>query len=262
MKQYIFIILLALFVSCIPKQNNIKIKTNKIIPKEALATIDSLVQNYHRIYGIDYRTLILDTKEIPIEKTSKGYIKTKLAHSKPGGKIYFNSLVKFPQKKELINIINHELFHTLAKSRQDSIFLRKKTLNTGVQKITFIGYYGFYIFGIIDNKEIGTLTAFIDEGAAEVCAQHITPGYTVEDIRYLRAGLLFKKLVAKKIISISEIIQFKKNGDLRGLCSKIIGRQATDNDIIKFGIIFMDIGANTIDHNIAYNRIQKLQDAP
>jgi hypothetical protein len=257
MKKYFYFLFLLTLVNC-KTQNSITITYEDNFFQQHHKLLDSLVNNYDQIYGLNYKTLLIH-KELPVrDNTRNGGTNTREARAEIG-KIFFNQ--KTPKnKRRLINIINHELFHTIQPYIKDTILFKKPIKYKGIsQEIYFIGYYKLKVLGTIGNYNLGILTNFIEEGAAELCALKITPRYTTQAKTYFEAGKLFQLLIKNKLISVKEIIDIKKGGDLKNLCTIILNKEASEQDLIEFAKIFMLIGSNKITAIQAYRKIIKLK---
>lgn len=259
MKKLNITLIIAVLIGCTRQQKKVApvVHINyKAISKYSFL-IDSLVTQYHDLYVINYDSLRISSKDIPDKRKASGISQT-LAYAKPNGYIYFNSNKIIQTQHELINILSHELFHTINREKDTILFEQPIKLHTN-QNIYVDGYSGFILLGKINTLPRGVLTSLVDEGAAESLAFAFYKNKTISDKSYYHAGKIFNKYIKENRISAQKIMFHRKHGNIKTLFEEILNKNLSNKDIATLGHIFMKMRIQQIDDKVAYRQIEKIK---
>lgn len=237
---------------CVIAKNNMS--------KEKISLLNDIIKKYNSIHSIDHDTIFIEDKFILSNYNSREVIRViaQVSHDNKNTVLINVSYKNMPDFL-LKSVFTHELFHTF-KSKEDTLkhLFKKafKLLDARNQEIYITGYQGLHVTGTIDGKET-LLTQIIEEGFAELLSLYIDPANFSTSHGYLESANILKVLIKKGILRTGDIIQIRREGDLKSLVSKIVNKEATDEQIFQFGRIFILVETGAINVSQQYRYIQK-----
>jgi hypothetical protein len=156
--------------------------------------------------------------------------KTSTAAVTEWNKILFNTETAYATMKdeELINIVRHELGHTIPNTKMTYAF----DLTTW-DKITAVEWFTLHI---LTKDNIVTTFKLLEEAFCEVLAvdqslNNALISYSNSDARYFAIGTLLMQLCRYQWITATQLVHFQKEGDMIWFTSALLGKQADGADI-------------------------------
>jgi len=211
----------------------IRIDANAKIPDYVTSVITNVVHQYDARYGLGFQdlTLICDTNiSDDAQPLGNGQTSKTLATARPQ-EIRLNLLAYSEDTRQnLMNVLKHELFHTIKKGEIRPMRNPRPILDEHVA----VGFDGLSMSVVHPLTKKKTAFRAIEEAAAEYCAHRLGPGYSVGAPDYFSLGVLMKEMSGVGWISAEELIHLQKTGGFLEFCAKILNKDVTllsDEDI-------------------------------
>lgn len=155
-------------LNCDVQAGTTTISGDNFLPKSLKAVLDSVVKKYP--VGAGVLRLELDTVET-VKSLDNGGSEVTMAVGMPG-KIIFKKSTLGENPKGFIDVVAHELFHTLSEDSSKAVKPFQLEANVLVDSIN-----GLSLCVIINNNTRSRFTK-IEEASAEAIAQHYFKGYS------------------------------------------------------------------------------------